>query len=1100
MDVVKQLHLLHYLVPGTVQVPVATFSLKYRDEKHYFVAWMSRTVDSTHINNMKHSSTNIVTAATTTSSKPPTVEIITPEPMNITTTPTTATHNVTSTTATTTHDNGGTNQNHTWQSMTRTIAHYERLEQIGLGTYGQVYRAICKDTGRIVAMKKMRNSSTSSTATAAAATTTTATSHALGPPPTHQPAGMPLQLIREIKILKQLQHPNLLSMIEVVTSKGVEHLDIDDPIPISSSTIAATSTHPNDKNAKRKSSKKDEKGRDKNNKDETKKDMDDRHETQATSSEEQQRTVNIFHQQRLERERYKGNLFLVLEYMTHDLTGLLDVAYEFSVVQIKCIMKQLLLALQYMHEHKFIHRDIKSSNILLDSYFHLKLADFGLARSLEPPLLEQVESYSSGTSSSIHTGNTTQDLTNKVITLWYRPPEILLGTVHYGCAVDVWSAGCILAELITGKPLTTGKTELDQLTLVADLTGTPTNHDTWEYLLSLKKSRSTPSTICNLAKEWSEGEPRKSKLRDKYGPNSTKHRQIPETALTLLEKVLEWDPRMRITAANALQHRYFWSQPVAPDDPAELGRIDVAEDGHFHEFVTKQKRKQAKLLAEQSRETALRNGATTSTANEKYDETYMGIMKQVAQEGFKNETTKASAEEAVVVEASESKKNTVDDDDKHRGGDRRRGDGSSTNISRRDRKHSRGGDSMEDTNQNDEYYNKDDLDHDDNRRRRQKKKRSSDRSDERSSSKSHHHHDKRRYSDDSEYRSEKGKRRSRKDSHDETDVVPTGNDSKYNERELTSTRNHEIDNANDKEKKSKKHSRRDSDSGRSKRDRHSRKSDRDGGKKSNDLLVDSNDRRGHDDRYHRRSNDRETDRHDVDRYRRPPEHAAGTIPPPAMGHRNDFGRPYDNGPPTRTGDAGGHRRPGYDDPPPRVSGGAHGDFRPKERRDNPSAGPVYGDYRPNDRRSDAAHHSHPHELPPPLSRNRERDGPSGNHYNAPPNRDFNGDRFQSPPQQRRDLGPGPYQHGRGGPGRGGDYGPRDIRPPHDDHLRRDRDGPRGDYGSAPPHPPPGPPARREGPVYGGDQFYRRDGGGGGRGGGGRRPDSTDSRHPRDRNR
>ena len=1011
---------------------------------------------------MKRSNHAITTAASIATPPQSVVEIITPEPMSGTTFPATVNQPHPSQRPPSSHNNHNSHQYNNWQYMTRTIAHYERLEQIGLGTYGQVYRAICKDTGRIVAMKKMRNS-TSSTAN-------TATSNA----PVHQPTGMPLQLIREIKILKQLQHPNLLSMIEVVTSKGVEHLDIDDPIPISSSAIAAS------EKAKKKS-KKDDKGRDKT--DESKKEAaEDRNPAQS------QEQLNAYRQERLDREQYRGNLFLVLEYMTHDLTGLLDVAYEFTIVQIKCIMKQLLLALQYMHEHKYIHRDIKSSNILLDSFFHLKLADFGLARSLEPPLWEQVESYSSGTSHSTHAGHTSQDLTNKVITLWYRPPEILLGTVHYGCAVDVWSAGCILAELITGKPLATGKTELDQLTLVADLTGTPTNPDTWEYLLTLKKSRSTPSTISNLATEWSEGEPRQSKLRDKYGPNSTKHRQIPETALTLLEKVLEWDPRKRITAANALQHRYFWSQPVAPDNPAELGRIAVAEDGHFHEFVTKQKRKQAKQLAEQSRDTALRSGVSTSIANEKYDEIYMGIMKQVAQEGFKNDDTKTE-EEVVVPVAPEVKTKVVDDDYKHRGSDRPKGDGSSINHSRRDRKYSRGGEPMMDGDDNDESYDKDD-------RRRAKKKRSSDKGDERSSSRSH-----RRYSDDSEYRSEKSRRRSRKESYEENDDAPDGSDIKHGDRE-SSNRNQDLE-LSEKEKKSKKHSHRDSDSGRSKKDRHSRKSDREGGKKLNEL-VDNTDRRDHDDRYHRRVSDRDREhrdkeRNDVDRYRRPTELSATNIPPPAASNRNDFVRPYDHGPPSRGGDTmGGYRRPEFNEAPPRTSGGGvYGDYRTNERRDITSAGPVYGDYRPKDRRVDtAAPHHHRHNDPMPSSRHRERDGPSGSQYNTSTTREF-GDRYQTASHQRRDVGPGPYQHGRDGPGRGNDRGPRDSRAvqSHDDYPRRDRDaGPRGDYVGATPHATPGSNARRDGPVYGSDQFYRRDGSGG------RRPESSDLRHPRERNR
>jgi serine/threonine protein kinase len=159
-----------------------------------------------------------------------------------------------------------------WQHMTRTIEHYERLDQVGEGTYGQVYRARCRDSGRIVALKKMRIQHGGYW-------------------------GMPLQFIREIKILKRLQHPNLLRMIEVVTSKSVEHLDNDDP--------------------------------------------------RGKNFQSKDKATDV-------RESYKGNLFLVLEYVDHDLAGLLDVAYQFTPVQIKCIFKQLLEALAFMHQNKYV--------------------------------------------------------------------------------------------------------------------------------------------------------------------------------------------------------------------------------------------------------------------------------------------------------------------------------------------------------------------------------------------------------------------------------------------------------------------------------------------------------------------------------------------------------------------------------------------------------------------------------------------------------------------------------------------------------------------------------------------------------------------------
>jgi len=481
-----------------------------------------------------------------------------------------------------------------WSDMTRTIWHYERIEQIGEGTYGQVYRARCKESNEIVALKKIR---------------------------VHHGAhwGMPPTVIREIKILKRLVHPNLVRMIEVVSSKGVEHLDTDD-------------YHRGSDRSRKSSNKHKQKigigggiGIDGS--------CDDDDDAGGTNNKSSSRNQNQNQNQTDivadARESYKGNLFLVLEYVPHDLTGLLDIAYRFNEIEIKCIFKQLLDALNYMHSEKYVHRDIKSSNILIDQNFRLKLADFGLARSIEPPLLDK-----------LHDRGNSQEFTNKVITLWYRPPELLLGATKYGTAVDIWSAGCILAELILGRPLFTGKSEMEQLQLIFDMVGTPTDRS-WPGVKELKLLRTGDVTIDGDSNR------KRPKLRERY---STKMNNIAPGAINLVEKLLELDPSKRLTASRALNHRYFLQEPRSPDQPEGLGyEMSLAANGSFHEFQTKKKRKEAKVEAEKFKQTALDGGQSSKQAQEEYDAIYRRIMEQVAREGLNVECTTATATATAII-------------------------------------------------------------------------------------------------------------------------------------------------------------------------------------------------------------------------------------------------------------------------------------------------------------------------------------------------------------------------------------------------------------------------------------------------------------------
>jgi CTD kinase subunit alpha len=164
---------------------------------------------------------------------------------------------------------------------------------------------------------------------------------------------------------------------------------------------------------------------------------------------------------------------MVFEYMDHDLTGILSQdQFKFTDAHLKSLCQQMLAGLAYLHHKGIIHRDIKGSNILVNNRGELKLGDFGLAR--------------------FYHKRRRSDYTNRVITLWYRPPELLFGTTVYGPEVDMWSAGyveficfarhgwltllcrCIMLELFTTKPIFQGNDEIHQLEFIFKILGTPT--------------------------------------------------------------------------------------------------------------------------------------------------------------------------------------------------------------------------------------------------------------------------------------------------------------------------------------------------------------------------------------------------------------------------------------------------------------------------------------------------------------------------------------------------------------------------------------------------------------------------------------------------
>ncbi|CAK9143102.1 unnamed protein product [Ilex paraguariensis] len=228
--------------------------------------------------------------------------------------------------------------------------------------------------------------------------------------------------------------------------------------------------------------------------------------------------------------RMSCSLYLVLEYMDHDLAGLAaSPEISFTEAQVKCSMHQLFSGLDHCHSRGVLHRDIKGSNLLLDNEGILRIADFGLATIFDP--------------------NHKHPLTSRVVTLWYRPPELLLGATDYGVGIDLWSAGCILAELLAGKPIMPGRTEVEQLHKIYKLCGSPSE----EYW---KKSKLPNATL------FKPREPYKRCIKETF-------KNFPPLSLPLIDTLLAIDPVERKTAADALRREFFTMEPYACD-PSSL--------------------------------------------------------------------------------------------------------------------------------------------------------------------------------------------------------------------------------------------------------------------------------------------------------------------------------------------------------------------------------------------------------------------------------------------------------------------------------------------------------------------------------------------------
>jgi serine/threonine protein kinase len=294
-----------------------------------------------------------------------------------------------------------------------TVSSFQKLEKIGEGTYGIVYKAKDKNTGKLVALKKIR--------------------------PESENEGIPATTIREILLLKNLKHSTIIDLQEII--------------------------HSEDK------------------------------------------------------------MYLVFEYVETDLKKLIDdfsrQNKRFSEEITKKMAQQLCTAVNFCHSKNIFHRDLKPQNILVDSNFNIKLADFGLGRAASIPL---------------------RKYTSQIVTLWYRPPELLLGCEFYDSSVDIWSLACILTEINTLMPLFMGDSDIDQIVKIYRILGVP-SEEIWKGVESFP--RFNKEMIKNFKPKGLSGLVKDKKLEE------------------IIKKMLVFDPLQRITAKDALEGDYFYGlEPI----------------------------------------------------------------------------------------------------------------------------------------------------------------------------------------------------------------------------------------------------------------------------------------------------------------------------------------------------------------------------------------------------------------------------------------------------------------------------------------------------------------------------------------------------------
>ncbi|KAI9884979.1 MAG: hypothetical protein M1823_003216 [Watsoniomyces obsoletus] len=274
----------------------------------------------------------------------------------------------------------------------------------------------------------------------------------------------------------------------------------------------------------------------------------------------------------------KNDCFMVFEYLSHDLTGLLNhPTFKLDDGQKKHLSKQLFEGLEHLHNRGVMHRDIKAANILISNEGQLKLADFGLARFF-------VKSRQ-------------LDYTNRVITIWYRSPELLLGETQYSTAVDIWSAACVLMEIFTKHAIFPGDGgEINQLDKIYNIIGTPTRTE-W------------PAVVDTPWFELLRPTERKPNLfAEKY------QSRLTPAAFDLVKSMFRYDPLKRPSATDVLNHAYYTTEDPPPRQAVELRNLE----GDWHEFESKALRKENERRDKEARrQQQQENGHHRDTAHGK---------------------------------------------------------------------------------------------------------------------------------------------------------------------------------------------------------------------------------------------------------------------------------------------------------------------------------------------------------------------------------------------------------------------------------------------------------------------------------------------------